>query len=126
MEVVYPEIGSNGPQEAVYEGTPAGHLEKVNGVWGFSGVIEGYDEARIPEGGDWTEGYYEITEGTYFVDDNTKVVIETEDDYGFPVAQRSAEEWLDDFYARKEYWMHVQLKVSGNRILEIQGVYSVD
>ena len=111
--------------EAIYEDS-CGPLEKIDGIYQYSGEITGYDESLISEGGDWTEGYYVLTEGEFYVDDETKVIIETEDDYGFPAEGKTAAEWLDDFYARKEYWMIVNIKVKGNHIEEIQGIYSFD
>lgn len=110
---------------AVYEGS-CGHLVKENGVYHYSGVIEGYDEARANRYGHWTEGLYELVQGDFYVDGSTRVVIETEDDYGFPVNGKNAEEWLDDFYARKEYWMILRIKVKGNHIEEIHGIYAID
>lgn len=110
---------------AVYEGS-CGHLVKENGVYHYSGVIEGYDEVRANRYGHWTEGLYELVQGDFYVDGSTRVVIETEDDYGFPVNGENAEEWLDDFYARKKYWMILRIKVKGNHIEEIQGIYAID
>lgn len=111
--------------EAVYEGS-CGPLVKENGIYHYSGVIEGYDEARANRYGHWTEGYYELVQGDFYVDDSTRVVIQSDSDYGFPVNGKSAVEWLDDFYARKEYWMVLNIKVKGNHIEEIHGIYSFD
>lgn len=113
--------------EAVYEGSCAsGPLIKENGIYHYSGIIEGYDESRADKYGHWTEGYYELARGDFYVDNSTKVVIKSDLDYGFPVNGKSAEAWLDDFYARKEYWMVLNIKVKGNHIEEIQGIYSFD
>lgn len=111
--------------EAVYEGS-CGDLVKENGVYHYSGVIEGYDEALIPAGGDWTQGFYELVRGDFYVDGSTRVVIQTDLDYGFPVNGKSANAWLDDFYARRAYWMALRIKVKGNHIEEIYGIYSID
>ncbi len=111
--------------EAVYRGS-CGPLVKENGVYHYSGVIQGYDEERANNYGHWTEGYYDLVRGDFYVDASTRVVIETESDYGFPVNGKSAEVWLDDFYARKEYWMVLAIKVKGSHIEEIYGIYSFD
>ncbi len=111
--------------EPIYEGS-CGHLVKENGVYHYSGVIEGYDEFRIPAGGDWTQGFYDLTEGDFYVDDTTKIIIESESDYGFPVNGKNATEWLDDFYAHKQYWMNLRIKVKGNHIEELLGIYAID
>ena len=111
--------------EAVYRGS-CGPLVKENGVYHYSGVIQGYDEERANNYGHWTEGYYDLVRGDFYVDASTRVVIETESDYGFPVNGKSAEAWLDDFYARKEYWMVLAIKVKGSHIEEIYGIYSFD
>lgn len=111
--------------ETIYEGS-CGPLVKENGIYHYSGVIEGYDEARANYYGHWTEGYYELVQGDFYVDDSTRVVIQSDSDYGFPVNGKSAVEWLDDFYARKEYWMVLNIKVKGNHIEEIYGIYSFD
>lgn len=111
--------------EAMYRGS-CGPLVKENGVYHYSGVIQGYDEERANNYGHWTEGYYDLVCGDFYVDASTRVVIETESDYGFPVNEKSAEAWLDDFYARKEYWMVLAIKVKGSHIEEIYGIYAID
>lgn len=109
--------------EAVYEGS-CGDLVKENGVYHYSGIIEGYDESRATDE-DWTLGIYELVRGDFYVDDSTKIVIESDMDYGFPAEGKSAKEWLDDFYARREYWMTLRIKVKGNHIEEIYAIYSI-
>ena len=85
----------------------------------------------------WKE-YGSLREGTHIcvytitqnqvkeISSKTRVVIQTDTDYGFPASGKSAEAWLDDFYARKQYWMTLRIKVKGNHIEEIYGIYSVD
>lgn len=112
----------------VYRGSLLGELEKKDGIYWYSGIIQDYNESLILNG-DWTEGFYNLTSGDYYVDDLTRVVIETKDDfgdYGFPAEGKTATEWLDDFYARRDFWMVVMLKVKGNHIEEILGIYAID
>lgn len=112
----------------VYRGSLLGELEKKDGIYWYSGIIQGYNES-LTLNGDWTDGFYDLTSGDFYVDDSTRVVIETKDDfgdYGFPAEGKTATEWLDDFYARRDYWMVVNLKVRGNHIEEILGIYAID
>ncbi len=109
----------------VYRGSLLGELEKKDGIYWYSGIIQGYNES-LTFNEDWTDGFYNLTSGDYYVDDSTRVVIETKYDYGFPAEGKTATEWLDDFYARRDYWMVVNLKVKGNHIEEILGIYAID
>lgn len=116
----------NTSNNAVYEGTCYGQLEKRNGVYWYSGNLVGYDESRIPSNGHWTEGYYDVTYGNFYVDGLTKVVVDSYYAHTYPAKGKTAEEWLDDFYSRREYWMVLALKVEGSHIEEIRGIYSFD
>ncbi|MCD8222746.1 MAG: hypothetical protein LUD07_11320 [Clostridiales bacterium] len=101
-----------------------GSLQKDGDRYYYSGEIMGYDESLVVDD-DWTTGRYVLTSGTFYTDETTKIIIETDSDYGFSDGEKSAVEWLDDFYARKEYWMTVNIKVKGDHIEEILGIYSI-
>ena len=118
-ENVASNVTDNSP---VYEGQ-IGIFEKQNGRYFFTGDISAYDESRVGKNGHWTEGFYTVTSGTFYVDENTKVTANYED---FPVKGKIAVAWLDDFYERKKYWMVLTVKVKGNHVEEITGIVSVD
>ena len=108
---------------SVYEGQVRGIFKKQDGRYIYTGDILGYEESRVGRNDDWTEGFYTVTNGTFYVDKNTKVTVNIED---FPVKGKTAVAWMDDFYARKKYWMILTVKVKGDHVEEITGIISAD
>ena len=105
----------------LYEGQ-AEPFQKINGHYVYSGDIMGYDESRIKAEDDWTAGFYAAVNGTFYIDSNTRGTVKDSD---FPVKGKTADQWLDDYFARKKYWMILYIKVRGDHIEEIAAIDSI-
>ncbi len=103
------------------EGAEGGKFEKIGSRYRFTGTVSGYDAALIPEGEDWTAGIYPLTHGTFYVDENTKIEVQDKD---FPAEGKTAVAWLDDYLARKKYWMELRIRVKGDHVEAITDIGS--